>query len=117
VLIGNWPEEQERKILATLDPLSAMAEMDGHKFEELVDGMVAGTPALEALLADLKEQAGAAYEPVAGQTDLDAVPEPPDEAITQPGDLWLLGKHRLLCGDSSQAADVAAPVHGYRQRW
>ena len=41
-----------------------------------------------------------------GLTDPDDVPEPPDEAITQPGDLWLLGDHRLLCGDSSSAADV-----------
>jgi DNA modification methylase len=42
----------------------------------------------------------------AGQTDPDDVPEPPDEAITQPGDLWILGKHRLLCADSSIPADV-----------
>jgi len=41
-----------------------------------------------------------------GLTDPDDVPEPPDEAITRPGDLWLLGDHRLLCGDSSSAADV-----------
>ncbi len=41
-----------------------------------------------------------------GLTDPDDVPEPPDEAITQPRDLWLLGDHRLLCGDSSSAADV-----------
>jgi hypothetical protein len=36
----------------------------------------------------------------------DDVPAPPDAAITQPGDLWLLGNHRLLCGDSSNPADV-----------
>jgi ParB-like chromosome segregation protein Spo0J len=42
----------------------------------------------------------------AGLTDPDDVPAPPDEAITQPGDLWILGNHRLLCGDSSKAADV-----------
>jgi ParB-like chromosome segregation protein Spo0J len=41
-----------------------------------------------------------------GQTDPDEVPEPPDEAITQPGDLWVLGDHRLLCGDSSKPEDV-----------
>ncbi|MBN2475888.1 MAG: ParB N-terminal domain-containing protein [Pirellulales bacterium] len=41
-----------------------------------------------------------------GLTDPDEVPEPPDEATTQPGDLWILGDHRLLCGDSSKPEDV-----------
>ena len=51
-----------------------------------------------------------------GLTDPDDVPDPPDEAITKSGDLWLLGDHRLLCGDSSSAADVdrlldGQPIH------
>jgi hypothetical protein len=41
-----------------------------------------------------------------GLCDPDDVPEPPDEPVTQPGDLWLLGNHRFLCGDSSKPADV-----------
>jgi len=41
-----------------------------------------------------------------GLTDPDEVPEPPDEALTQPGDLWILGDHGLLCGDSSKPEDV-----------
>jgi DNA modification methylase len=41
-----------------------------------------------------------------GLTDPDAVPEPPDEAVTRPGDLWILGNHRLLCGDSSKPEDL-----------
>jgi DNA modification methylase len=48
----------------------------------------------------------------AGLTDPDAVPEPPDEAITKPGDLWILGKHRLLCGDSSKAEDLDRLLDG-----
>jgi DNA modification methylase len=45
-------------------------------------------------------------EPGLGLTDPDDVPAPPDEATTQPGDLWILGDHRLLCGDSSKPEDV-----------
>ena len=41
-----------------------------------------------------------------GLTDPDDVPEPPDEPVTKPGDLWILGDHRLLCGDSSNPQDV-----------
>jgi DNA modification methylase len=41
-----------------------------------------------------------------GLTDPDEIPEPPDEPVTKPGDLWTLGDHRLLCGDSSKPADV-----------
>ena len=37
-----------------------------------------------------------------GLCDPDDVPLPPDAAITQPGDLWILGNHRLLCADSSK---------------
>jgi len=44
--------------------------------------------------------------------DPDEVPEPPDEATTQPGDLWLLGNHRLHCGDSSKPEDVDRLVEG-----
>jgi len=47
-----------------------------------------------------------------GLTDPDDVPAPPDAATTQPGDLWILGNHRLLCGDSSNAEDVNRLLEG-----
>jgi DNA modification methylase len=49
-----------------------------------------------------------------GLIDPDAVPEPPDEATTQPGDLWLLGKHRLWCGDAGETKDVERLLEGAR---
>lgn len=47
-----------------------------------------------------------------GLTDPDDVPEPPEEATTQPGDLWILGQHRLLCSDSSQPGEVDLLLDG-----
>jgi DNA modification methylase len=47
-----------------------------------------------------------------GLTDPDDVPEPPDEAKTKGGDLWVLGRHRLLCGDSRKSSDVDRLVDG-----
>src|SRR4051794_7204833 len=41
-----------------------------------------------------------------GLTDPDDVPEVPVDPVSQTGDVWLLGQHRLLCGDSTSAADV-----------
>lgn len=45
-------------------------------------------------------------EVVEGNTDPDDVPEAPADPITKPGDLWILGNHRLMCGDSTSLQDV-----------
>lgn len=49
-----------------------------------------------------------------GLTDPDEVPAPPDEAITKPGELIILGQHRLLCGDSSSVEDLDRLLDGAR---
>ena len=56
---------------------------------------------LGELLAEIEapETAGA----IEGEDD---IPEPPAEPVSRPGDLWILGPHRLLCGDSTVATDV-----------
>ena len=51
-------------------------------------------------------------ETAAGLVDPDDVPSPPDEPVTRPGDLWQLGQHRLLCGDSAKPADVDRLLDG-----
>ncbi|MFI0848973.1 site-specific DNA-methyltransferase [Mesorhizobium sp. IMUNJ 23232] len=50
----------------------------------------------------------------AGLTDPDDVPETPKQPVTRSGDLWLLGKHRLICGDSTDATDVGQVLAGVK---
>ena len=51
-------------------------------------------------------------ETAASNIDDDEVPEAPEDPVTKPGDLWLLGNHRLLCGDATVLADVEKVLDG-----
>ena len=64
---------------------------------------------LDALLAGVATDTGGAV--TSGDEDAEA-PEPPADPITRPGDLWLLGEHRLMCGDATSARDVARLLDG-----
>ena len=70
--------------------------------EDGVDLELLGFPEdeLDRLLDGLDGEKG-------GNEDEDVVPEPPETPISRSGDLWILGRHRLLCGDATRAADVA----------
>jgi len=48
----------------------------------------------------------------AGLTDPDDSPEPPVEAVSRPGDVWVLGRHRLVCGDCTDADIVVKALNG-----
>jgi DNA modification methylase len=50
-------------------------------------------------------------EPASEEAE-DEVPEPPEEPVSKPGDLWVLGNHRLLCGDATVLADVERVLRG-----
>lgn len=51
-------------------------------------------------------------DPEEGNTDPDDVPEAPEDPTTKPGDLWILGNHRLLCGDSTNPQHVERLMDG-----
>jgi len=75
-------------------------------------GTLAGTGYDGDALDELLEDLGREPQTTEGLTDPDEAPEPPADPITKPGDLWVLGNHRLLCGDSTKAEDVERLMDG-----
>ena len=53
-------------------------------------------------------------EPEEGLTDADDVPEVPEEPVTKTGDIWILGNHRVMCGDSTVITDVERLMAGQK---
>lgn len=112
VLILDVDDAEAALLLSTFDPLGALAGQDDAKLVELVRGMNADDLALAQLALDGQAKLGELLAGSAGLTDPDEIPEPPKTPISKPGDLWLLGEHRLLCGDSTKAEDVLRVMNG-----
>jgi DNA modification methylase len=112
VLVLDVSEEEADKILATFDPLGAMAESDADALRALLEDVETGSQELADMLTALAEDAGILDGEDAAEIVEDEIPEPPVDPITKPGDLWLLGEHRLLCGDSTKAEDVERLMAG-----
>jgi len=88
---GGWDEEMLKVELEAIKESDLDHLLTGFSDEEMAE-----------LLAETNQLNG----------DPDEVPETPDDPITKPGDLWILGEHRLLCGDSTKAEDVARLMDG-----
>lgn len=106
VLVLDVTEAEANLLLAALDPLAEMAEHDNELLAQLLDEL---TEEEQDLVGFLYEE-----EKPATFTDPDDVPDAPAEPITKVGDLWVLGSHRLLCGDSTKTADVERLMDGER---
>ncbi len=115
VLVLDLDEAEADKLLLTLDPLAAMAEMDGAATQALLEGVQTESDGVRAMLAGLQDEAQRLLGPEEGLTDPDAVPEAP-EPVAKRGDVWVCGDHRVMCGDSTDAEDVARLMAGEKAR-
>src|SRR5579884_3999381 len=113
VVLDHLSETQKRAYILADNRLAELAGWD----EELLRGELAGLRDADFDLEltgfdDAELDRLLAEEPQEGFTDEDAVPAPLEEPVTQRGDLWILGEHRLLCGDSASSEDVKRLVEG-----
>ncbi len=92
-LNAGWDDELLRSEMAALAAEDFDLPLIGFSDEELADLLEGG-------------------QLPAGNTDEDAVPEVPVEPVTKPGDVYILGNHRLLCGDSTVLANVEQVLDG-----
>jgi len=102
-------EEEEKIALATLDPISGLAINDTELLQDILDGLKPVDDQLAAFLDSMREDSD---DPEPGETDEDEIPEPEPNPVTQRGDIWVMGMHRLICGDTTSEADMDALMNG-----
>ena len=103
-------EDEEEKALLTFDPLGAMAEGDKILMSNLMESVSSDSDAVNKMMGDLAKEYKI-EKPQETKED-DFVPPETVKTDIQRGDLFALGRHRLLCGDSTSAEDVGRLMDG-----
>lgn len=111
VLYVDLSEDEERLVLAVLDPIGGLAGTDQALLDQLLQGLSVESDALGALLDELRSDE-AAEDEEGGAVGDDDVPIPGEHPVSRRGDVWILGKHRLMVGDSTAPTDVETLMGG-----
>jgi DNA modification methylase len=111
VLYVELSDEEEKVVLAAIDPIGGLAETDQDMLDDLLEGVHTGDTDLDAFLDSLRS-GGEVDEVEEGLIDDDDVPDIAVQTVSKPGDVWLLGRHRLMCGDSTNIQHVEKLMAG-----
>lgn len=118
VVVVDLPEIEEKALNVALNNPAIAGEftVDIHALIAELTGELPDLAAALRLpdLSKLMDDMLADLNQGTGNTDPDAVPVAPSVPITQRGDLWILGDHRLMCGDSALSGDVRQLMNGER---
>ena len=116
IIPNNWTADQFRAYALADNRIAENSDWDEELLAlELADLKVAGADLSLDLGFSAKELTRIlAPAPTPGQNDPNAAPDKPELPISRVGDVWLLGKHRLLCGDCTVKADVERLMSGSR---
>lgn len=114
VQVTGWTEAQKKAYVIADNKLALNAGWDEEMLSiELMDLQELGFD-LELTGFSLDEINDLTFEETEGLTDEDAVPELPENPVSIEGDIWILGEHRLMCGDSTDAGSVALLMNGQK---
>jgi len=109
-------EADELAHLVADNRIAELSEINRATLADIIADLDTGEIDLELTgfeLPDLEELMTAEH-PGQGLTDDDEVPEPPEQPVTVEGDIWLLGDHRLMCGDSTSVDAVEKLMDGHK---
>lgn len=113
VVLDHLTEAQKRAYVIADNKLALNAGWDDELLRAEMADLVAQDFDMPVIGFSDDELADLLADPTAvGNTDEDAVPEAPATPVAKPGDLWQLGNHRLLCGDSTILANVEKVLGG-----
>ena len=111
--LSHLTPTQKKALIIADNKLALNADWDNELLTIELDELLADGFALEILGFNKDElDALLAPEVVEGLTDEDAVPEVPEEPKTRLGDIYQLGRHRVMCGDSTSLSDVDTLMDG-----